>query len=130
MAQQIGQGVEGDGVLQEHRPVGGDGEVVQESKASKAVAPFTQQLTGTDPPPGIINRGEFHQPDAAAGPGFHPEVDHAGGAMVAGVKAGVGTEGLAGFEHPIEQAQPAGFEAVGVEGVGGTGLPKGQQLIA
>jgi hypothetical protein len=56
-----------------------------------------QQLAGLNSPLGIINRGEFHQPDAAAGSGFHPEVDQAGGPVVAGVKAGVGTEGLAGL---------------------------------
>ena len=37
LAEQEGQRVKGDRVLQEHRPVGGDREVVQEGEAAKAI---------------------------------------------------------------------------------------------
>ena len=43
--------------------------------------------------------GELHQTDGAAGPGLDPEGDHAGPSVVAGIQAGVSTEGLALFQH-------------------------------
>ena len=91
------QGIEGDGVLEEHRPVGGDGEIVKEGEAGEAVGTVVQQ--------GARLRaigGELHQTDGAAGPGLDPEGDHAGPSVVAGVEAGVSTEGLALFQHTIE----------------------------
>ena len=36
------KGIEGDGVLQEHRPVGGDGEIVEEGETGKAVGAVVQ----------------------------------------------------------------------------------------
>jgi hypothetical protein len=50
--------------------------------------------------------------------------------VVAGIEAGMGTEGLARLEQPIQTREPAGFERVGIECVGFCRLPQGQQLIA
>ena len=50
--------------------------------------------------------------------------------MVARIEAGMGAEGFAGLEHAIQQGDAFGVEGLGIEGVGGTGLPQGQQLIA
>ena len=50
--------------------------------------------------------------------------------MVTGIKAGVGTEGLTGLENPVQQTDAPGFETVGIEGVGRTGLPKRQKVVA
>ena len=120
-----GQGVEGDGVLQKDRPIGGNGEVVQKGEAVKAVAAFAEQLAGL----GAIG-GELHQADGAARAALDAEADHAGGAVVTGIKAGVGTEGLTGLENPVQQTDAPGFETVGIEGVGRTGLPKRQKVVA
>ena len=92
-----GQGVEGDGVLQEHRPIGGDGEVVQEGETREAVGTIVQQGSSVR-----ALRGEFHQTDGAAGTGLDPKGDHAGPPVVAGVEAGMGTEGLTLFQHAVQ----------------------------
>ena len=86
---------------------------MQKGEAVKAVAAFAEQLAGL----GAIS-GELHQADRAAWAAFDAEADHAGGAVVTGIKAGVGTEGLTGLENPIQQTDAPGFEAVGIEGVG------------
>ena len=41
-----GEGIEGNGVLQEHRPVGGDGEVMQKGEARKTVGTVMEQSSG------------------------------------------------------------------------------------
>ena len=97
LAQHKAGGVEGHGVLQEHRPVGGDGEVVQEGEALETVGAIGQQLAGLGP-----LAGELHQADRAAGASLHAEGDHAGLTVMTGVEAGMGTEGLAGLEQAIE----------------------------
>ena len=122
LAQQVGQGVEIDRVLQEHRPVGGDREIVQEGEAIEAVAALAQQ--------GAAGRIELHKPHRAARPAVHAKRDHPLGAVVAGIEAGVGAEGLTRLEGPAQQGEAAGFEGFGIEGVGGAGLPEGQELIA
>ena len=93
----IGNRVERDGVLQEHRPVGRDGEIVQKGKAGKAVGTVVKQLTGLR-----AFGGELHQPDGAARTGFDPEGDHAGATVMAGIKTRMGTEGFTFFEHTIQ----------------------------
>ena len=119
-----GQGVESDGVLQEHRPVGGDGEIMQKSEAWKAVGAVVKQRTGVR-----TFGGELHQPDGAAGPGFDPEGDHAGAAVVTWIKPRMGTEGFTLLKHTIQTRESAGLQALRIKGMGFSGLPEGQQLI-
>ena len=130
LAEQEGQRVKGDRVLQEHRPVGGDREVVQEGEAAEAIGALAQQLAGLHAADGVVGHGEFHQPNRAARAALHPEGHHALLAVVARIEAGMGAEGFAGLEHAIQQGDAFGVEGAWVEGVGGTGLPQGQQLIA
>ena len=124
LAEHEAEGVEGHGVLEEHRPVGGDGEIVQEGEALEAVGVVGQELAGL-----VACAGELHQPHRAGGAGLDAEGHQAGLTVVAGIEAGVGAEGLIGLEHAIEQGDALGFEGVGIEGVGGTGLPEGQELV-
>ena len=125
LAEHEAQGVEGHGVLEKHRPVGGDGEIVQEGKALEAVGVVGQELAGL-----VACGGELHQPHRAGGAGLDAEGHQPGLTVVAGIEAGVGAEGLIGLEHAIEQGDALGFERVGIEGMGGTGLPEGQELVA
>ena len=124
LAEHEAEGVEGHGVLEEHRPVGGDGEIVQEGEALEAVGVVGQELAGL-----VAAGGELHQPHRAGGAGLDAEGHQPGLAVVAGIEAGVGAEGLIGLEHAIEQGDALGFEGVGIEGVGGAGLPEGQELV-
>ena len=98
---------------------------MQKGEALEAVTPIRHQLTG----PGALG-GELHQPQGAARACLHPKGDHAGFAVVAGIKARVGAEGFTWLEHPIQQGQTPGLEGGRIEGVGRTGLPKGQQVSA
>ena len=68
---------------------------MQKSKALEAVAAIGQERSGA---------GELHQPNRAAGTGLHAKGHHPRLAMVAWVKAGMGTEGLTGLEQPIQPA--------------------------
>ena len=120
LAEHEAEGVEGHGVLEEHRPVGGDGEIVQEGEALEAVGVVGQELAGL-----VACGGELHQPHRAGRAGLDAEGHQPGLAVVAGIEAGVGAEGLIGLEHAIEQGDAPGFEGVGIEGVGGAGLPEG-----
>ncbi len=118
------QGIKGNGVLQEDRPVWCDGEIVEESESGEAVGTVVEQGASIR-----ALRGELHQPDRASRAGVHPKGDHARAAVMAWVKAGVGAEGLAFLEHPIEQGNAAGLEAVWIQRVGFGCLPKSQKLI-
>ena len=125
LAEHEAQGVEGHGVLEEHRPVTGDGEIVQEGEALEAVGVVGQELAGL-----VAAGGELHQPHRAGGAGLDPEGHQPGLAVVTGIEAGVGAEGLIGLEHAIEQGDALGFKGVGIKGMGGAGLPEGQELVA
>ena len=120
LAEHKAEGVEGHGVLEEHRPVGGDGEIVQEGEAFEAVGVVSNQLAGL-----LARGGELHQPHRASWAGLDPEGHQPGFAVVAWIEAGVGTEGLIGLEHAIEQGDALGFEGLGIKGMGGAGLPEG-----
>ena len=74
--------------------------------------------------------GELHQANGAARSGLHTESDHAGPAVMAGIKAGMGAESLALLQHAIKMGEATGLEAERVESVGLGGFPQGQQLIA
>ena len=125
LAEHEAEGIEGHGVLQEHRPVGGDGEIVQKGEALEAVGVVGQKLAGL-----VAAGGELHQPHLAGGAGLDTEAHQPGFAVVAGIESRVGTEGLVGLEHAIEQGDAFGFEGVGIEGMGGAGFPEGQELVA
>ena len=93
---------------------------MQEGKALEAVAAVGQQRTAAR---------ELHEPNRAAGAGLDPEGHHARHAVVAGVKARVGTERLARLEQPIQAAQATGFQGLGIQRMGLGGFPERQQLI-
>ena len=103
---------------------------MQEGEALEAVALLSHQLPSPHIARCVIRSRKLHHPHGAGGARLDPEGHHALGAVVAGVKAGVGTEGLTLFEHPIEQGDAVGFKGVGIERMGLGRLPKGQQLVA
>ena len=122
------QGVERHGVLQEHRPTGGDGEIVKEGEALEAVAAVGHQITGPHTT-GLILCRKLHQPDGAGGSGLDAKGDHAGFAVVPGVKTGMGAERLTGLEHPGQSRQFPGLQGAGIESMGLSRFPERQQLI-
>ena len=119
------QWIEINRVLQKDRPIGSDREIVQKGKPLEAVAAIAQELAR----PRALG-GEFHQPHSATGARFDAKGHHPWFAVVPRIEAGMGAEGLTGLEGAIQEAEAAGVEGVWIEGMGGTGFPKRQQLVA
>ena len=130
LAEHKRQRVEVDRVLKKHRPVGCDGEIVQESEAVEAVATVVEKVSCLDPGGGIIFGGEFHQADGAARAGIDPEGDHARPIVMTGIEARMGTEGLAFLQNTTQEADAVGLEGLGVERMGFSSFPEREQLVA
>ena len=91
------QRIEGDRVLEEDRPIWGNREVVQKGKSRETVGTIVQKHTSI----GTI-RGEFHEPDGAAGASFHPKCDHPRAIVVPSIKTWVSTKRFSLLQHTIQ----------------------------
>ena len=98
-----GERIEIDRILQKHRPIGRDGEVMQEGKSGKRISAITEQITGTNSSRGIVGGRKFHQANGAARPGFHSEGHHPRVTVMARVETRVSTKGLPFLEHTTEK---------------------------
>ena len=101
---------------------------MEEGKPLEAVAAVGHQLTGPHAV-GLILGGELHQSDRAGGARLDAESHHSGLTVVTGIKTRMGTESFSWLERPVQQGDTSGLQSEGIESMGGTGLPKGQQLV-
>ena len=106
LSEHKGKRIEINRILQKHRPIRSDGEVMQEGEASKRIPAITEQITGSNSSSSIVCGRKFHQANRAARTCFHSESHHPRVTVMARVETGVSTKGLTSFKHTTKQRDP------------------------